>query len=270
MPRYHLNPRTGDPGACSAMVKCPFGDLDKAHYDSPEEARAAYEAKQVVSGEAASAKPLDTPHDKPEDQTTGKGTKFSKGTHQADGRIVMTVNGHDIVIHPVDKWGFHQIDSEGAKIGTLFRNKAKNKWEITYADGSAGRSQRWPADANAALVKKAFPEKKAKAPSDAAPKGYDPATSELNLYDDFRTNKARTVGRLRRLATPDLVRMYNSLAHAAHNGHYTDEILSDQAAMKRVKNVLAERGEDLEIASHGELRPGYDYGTAESYKLKDK
>lgn len=46
MARYHINPQTGDPGVCKAMVKCPYGDLDKDHYDSKEAARKAYEKVQ--------------------------------------------------------------------------------------------------------------------------------------------------------------------------------------------------------------------------------
>lgn len=43
MARYHINPRTGDPGACSARISCPFGNLESDHFDSKEDARAAYE-----------------------------------------------------------------------------------------------------------------------------------------------------------------------------------------------------------------------------------
>lgn len=44
MARYHINPRTGEPGTCRARHACPFGDLESDHYDSPEAAREAYEA----------------------------------------------------------------------------------------------------------------------------------------------------------------------------------------------------------------------------------
>jgi len=40
--RFHINPTTGDPGACRAEVVCPFGNSD-LHYDSREQARKAYE-----------------------------------------------------------------------------------------------------------------------------------------------------------------------------------------------------------------------------------
>lgn len=40
---FHVNPATGDPGQCKAEKgNCPFGSPDE-HYDSPEEAREAYE-----------------------------------------------------------------------------------------------------------------------------------------------------------------------------------------------------------------------------------
>lgn len=39
---YHVNPRTGDPGQCSAKVQCPFGG-DADHYETREAAAAAFE-----------------------------------------------------------------------------------------------------------------------------------------------------------------------------------------------------------------------------------
>lgn len=42
MAKYHINPKTGNAGACRADNKCPFGGEDK-HYASKSEARAAYE-----------------------------------------------------------------------------------------------------------------------------------------------------------------------------------------------------------------------------------
>ena len=44
MAKYHLNPATGNPGACTAQAgNCPYGDV--THYDSPEAARQAYEGQ---------------------------------------------------------------------------------------------------------------------------------------------------------------------------------------------------------------------------------
>lgn len=43
MTKYHINPKTGNPGACNAKVgKCPFGGIE-LHFRSKEEASAAYE-----------------------------------------------------------------------------------------------------------------------------------------------------------------------------------------------------------------------------------
>ena len=45
--RYHVNPKTGNPGVCHAQAgKCPFGG-DENHYPSENEARAAYEQKMA-------------------------------------------------------------------------------------------------------------------------------------------------------------------------------------------------------------------------------
>jgi hypothetical protein len=48
MSKYHINPRTGNPGICRAIKVCPFGDLEKAHYSSKEEAREAYETEMKL------------------------------------------------------------------------------------------------------------------------------------------------------------------------------------------------------------------------------
>jgi hypothetical protein len=45
MARYHINPKTGNPGVCHAKNKCPFGDIQSDHYDSKEGARKGYEQK---------------------------------------------------------------------------------------------------------------------------------------------------------------------------------------------------------------------------------
>jgi hypothetical protein len=43
MPKYHINPQTGNPGTCHAKKNCPFGDIQSDHYDSADQARSAYE-----------------------------------------------------------------------------------------------------------------------------------------------------------------------------------------------------------------------------------
>lgn len=47
MPRFHINPETGNPNKCEAMVRCPFGDLDSDHFDSKDDARRAYEKGEI-------------------------------------------------------------------------------------------------------------------------------------------------------------------------------------------------------------------------------
>lgn len=46
MTRYHINPRTGNPGICHAKIKCRFGDMETGHFSSKDEARDAYEKSQ--------------------------------------------------------------------------------------------------------------------------------------------------------------------------------------------------------------------------------
>lgn len=45
MAKYHINPKTGNPGLCKAKDNCPFGGADE-HYSSKDVARAAYEASK--------------------------------------------------------------------------------------------------------------------------------------------------------------------------------------------------------------------------------
>lgn len=42
MSRYHIN-KKGEPGICSAEVKCPLGGGEEQHYSTPEKARQAFE-----------------------------------------------------------------------------------------------------------------------------------------------------------------------------------------------------------------------------------
>lgn len=47
MARYHINPETGRPNLCSAKFQCRFavGGQEPEHYDSKDEARAAFEGQ---------------------------------------------------------------------------------------------------------------------------------------------------------------------------------------------------------------------------------
>lgn len=49
MGRMHIND-AGEPGDCNANFNCPFGSLDEDHYDTPQEAREAYEKKMETEG----------------------------------------------------------------------------------------------------------------------------------------------------------------------------------------------------------------------------
>jgi len=45
MGKYHINPKTGNPGKCSATVNCPFGG-ESEHYETTTLARKAFEQRQ--------------------------------------------------------------------------------------------------------------------------------------------------------------------------------------------------------------------------------
>jgi hypothetical protein len=47
MKRYHINPRTGNPGFCRAVQNCRFGGLG-SHFETKEDARVDYELSQEL------------------------------------------------------------------------------------------------------------------------------------------------------------------------------------------------------------------------------
>jgi len=56
MARFHVNPETGEVGACSASFRCPFGDMTTEHYPSKEEARKSFEARMTTERDKEAAK----------------------------------------------------------------------------------------------------------------------------------------------------------------------------------------------------------------------
>ena len=54
MPKYHVNPATGNPGVCRAQKNCPFGG-EADHYSTREEAREAYEKSQQLKDDHVEA-----------------------------------------------------------------------------------------------------------------------------------------------------------------------------------------------------------------------
>lgn len=264
MSRYHINPNTGQPGRCSAVISCPFGDAESDHYDSAAEARSAYEASQ----DGATFKPAAPAlvHEKEETKTTKSGTSYSEVVVHGDKGSTMSVNGVVATIGVGTRNSF-PVKVGSSPVGTMTRRK-DGKWSVEY-NGSTGRPALTAADAIAAMLKK---EGYTKAPKKDAPvippKGYNPEKSEIDLYASINDNKSRTVGNLRRLSTADLVRDYNRVVLNQESAHYSSEVQSDQAARARIAKVLAERGESLEIVKYGEYRRGYDFSGPETYGLK--
>lgn len=58
MPKFHINPETGNPGTCSAKIQCRFGS-DSEHYSSADEARVAYEKQNSSTFPEVSKAPWD-------------------------------------------------------------------------------------------------------------------------------------------------------------------------------------------------------------------
>lgn len=50
MTKYHINDK-GDANVCNAQIQCRFGDVEKDHYSTKEDARAAYEEKMSMANQ---------------------------------------------------------------------------------------------------------------------------------------------------------------------------------------------------------------------------
>jgi hypothetical protein len=87
MPRYHINPRTGNPGICRAEKSCPFGDMESDHYSSKEAAREAYELEMGSGGQNNSPETEDkrTRIDVPKEVTQGH-------DYETDARVLEVEN----------------------------------------------------------------------------------------------------------------------------------------------------------------------------------
>lgn len=56
MNKFHINSK-GEPGSCSATIKCPFGDFETEHFNSKEEARDFYENNNYYKNFDENSKP---------------------------------------------------------------------------------------------------------------------------------------------------------------------------------------------------------------------
>lgn len=83
--KYHINPETGRPNQCTATVRgCKYaqGDLIPEHYDTKEEAQAAYEKK--MSEEQGQTKALKKPVKK---KPVNQGSKLKKGAKTTGSKL---------------------------------------------------------------------------------------------------------------------------------------------------------------------------------------
>jgi len=81
MSKFHINPKTGEPGLCRAHGgNCPFGSADQ-HFNSAEDARSAYE--QQASGEFSSMGAIKRP-------AAAVATSFNKDTIADAARSVFS------------------------------------------------------------------------------------------------------------------------------------------------------------------------------------
>lgn len=141
--KYHISPTTGNPGVCKAQKFCPFGRAD-AHYDSKEEARAAYE--RAMEG------PQPTPGS--ETEVTAKGNTFSTPVNLADNALLQTVNGKSVRVEREENSFTHRVVHDGQRVGIISFHRVMKTWAVAYGDGTAGPVQQTPVDAMALLLER--------------------------------------------------------------------------------------------------------------------
>lgn len=83
MSKYHVNPRTGNPGVCRASIKCRFGG-SSSHFATKEEARADYEDSQERLARRATS-----PREAMErlDKEVSRGLELLDSTRMNDGSV---------------------------------------------------------------------------------------------------------------------------------------------------------------------------------------
>jgi hypothetical protein len=89
--RYHINPKTGEPGKCSAKNGgCPFGG-ENEHYTSPEAAREAFEADNSASTFTMSVKDMNALAKTTDDHSVIAGL-IAKGTDRTLSNLAKNPN----------------------------------------------------------------------------------------------------------------------------------------------------------------------------------
>ena len=117
MTRFHLTPE-GEPGICKARTKCPYGDMDKDHYGSKEEARQAYEAFMTDVEET-----IEAARKNKQELTEAKGLPTAAEVIAADygqapdGR--WTAKLEDGREYPLARDGVNLVRTDGAKLIAL-------------------------------------------------------------------------------------------------------------------------------------------------------
>lgn len=94
--KYHINPRTGNPGICRATIQCRFGGAS-SHFTSKEEARADYEETQERLSRKATS---------PKEAVENLEKDFKRGTETLDSvrRTDGSVFGSSVQSRAEDHW----------------------------------------------------------------------------------------------------------------------------------------------------------------------
>lgn len=216
MAKFHINPATGKPGACSAQEgNCPFGS-DAPHFATAAEAQSAYE-KQMASATLATpakkpAREFETVIPEPIMERVGMALS---GAEVKEGDVV-TVNKKDFTVLAVKKgYKYASITVEDPKKGTRNVNLPLDQGYTVSREVETEESK----EARSAASREEWYERAAKKPidrrqraldsiQDRISKGYtlsgsqlgDLATSEAK--DEVMTQYVATVKQLKEEGVP--------------------------------------------------------------------
>lgn len=139
--KFHINPKTGNPSECHALVKCPFGGEDE-HYDSITQARAAFEESQ---GSQIPSPSNPTVKGEPQRLIDGNWVEASEKARKVTAE---EMTRHEIQLHALSVIShnmspaigmFRLVADSGDEVKIERSLKAKDNYVATAAEGIADK-----------------------------------------------------------------------------------------------------------------------------------
>lgn len=134
MSRFHINPKTGNPGKCNALKSCPFGG-DEVHYPTPDNARKAYELSMAPVEKALLAVKPDK--DAQEDEQAEKG-KQGIAAFLAQASNVVPSNFAELK----ETVRHEDLEHGIARSMVNLRNTQSQKWSFKAVMGDVRRTEK--------------------------------------------------------------------------------------------------------------------------------